>query len=710
MKLLLILTFIFLFSTANATTYYFSTSGNDANNGTSTSTPWKTLSKFNSIFASKSPGDNFLFKRGEVFYGNIIISRSGSSGASITIGSYGTGANPVITGLTTVSSWTNLGSNIWESSSAVSSLSATSMVVIKGINTPMGRYPNTGYLTYQSYSGRTSITSSSLSGTPNWKGAEVVIRKQRWIIDRNLITAQSGGTLTYTASSTYNGQSNYGFFIQNDSRTLDKQNEWYYNSSTKKLRVYSTTAPTSVQVATKDTLVYLKYRDYITFDNLSFQGSNKDAFVVLSSKNITIQNCSIDYSGKDAIWGGQNFGQPSSNFVLKNTTINNTNNNSILLANEFVGALISNNTIKNTGMIVGMGGSGDGTYEAVQTRANNVIIEYNKIDSVGYIGIGFYYNNTIVRNNVVNGFCFVKLDGAGIYTYIGAGNTSATGQKVLNNIVLNGMGDNAGTTATDNPISHGIYIDDWSANMEISGNTTANCPHSGLYIHNSHDLIVRNNTSFNNGLFQLLMVSSDAVNPIRRVTTKNNIFVAKTTSQRAASFISRIEDVGSFGAIDSNYYARPLNDNVTIYLILNSNTKWLDHTLAQWQVYSRLDAHSKKSPKSITSISELRFEYNSTSSNKTIKLDANYIDVKNVSYNGSITLGPYKSAILIRTGVISQLMIDTISSTEFAVARLSQWRCCRRIPAEDTLRSRQHRRDRWRRFPALRPPRESPAA
>jgi hypothetical protein len=38
----------------------------------------------------------------------------------MTFGAYGTGANPIITGFTTVSSWSNLGGNIWESTSAVS--------------------------------------------------------------------------------------------------------------------------------------------------------------------------------------------------------------------------------------------------------------------------------------------------------------------------------------------------------------------------------------------------------------------------------------------------------------------------------------------------------------------------------------------------------------------------------------------------------------
>src|SRR5450759_4345367 len=152
MKTLFLLPFIIFGLTANATNYYFSVTGNDANNGTSTSTPWQTLAKFNLVFSSRSPGDSLLFKRGDTFYGSLTISRSGSSGSPITIGAYGTGSKPVITGFTTVSAWTNLGSNIWESTSAVSTLSTCNIVLINGANTPMGRYPNTGFLPYQSHS------------------------------------------------------------------------------------------------------------------------------------------------------------------------------------------------------------------------------------------------------------------------------------------------------------------------------------------------------------------------------------------------------------------------------------------------------------------------------------------------------------------------------------------------------------------------------
>ena len=87
---------------ASATDYYVSSSGNDSANGLSSSTPWQSISKVNSSFSGFNPGDRILFKRGDVFYGTLRISRSGSSGNPITISAYGSGANPVISGFITI--------------------------------------------------------------------------------------------------------------------------------------------------------------------------------------------------------------------------------------------------------------------------------------------------------------------------------------------------------------------------------------------------------------------------------------------------------------------------------------------------------------------------------------------------------------------------------------------------------------------------------
>ena len=453
------------------------------------------------------------------------------------------------------------------------------MVVVNGMNTPMGRYPNAGYLTYQSFTS-TSITSSSLnSAETNWTGAIAVIRKNNWITDRDTITAHSGNTLTHTVHSMYNGINNYGFFIQNDSRTLDQQNEWYYNPSTKKLQMYSTSSPTNVQVSTIDILVNMKGTDNITFSNISFTGSNKAAFAINFSPHLNIFNCNIDFSGMNAIItrGGK-----CGSFKLVNSTINHTNNNAIDLGGASPNCLLSYDTIKNTGMIAGMGASADGAYVAVQTNSDNGIVENCFIDSTGYIGIGFYGNNTIIRNNLVSNFCMTKFDGGGIYTFIRIGGKPFIGQQLLNNTVINGIGNVAGTTQKI-PLVHGIYLDEGTANVEIAGNTVANNSYSGLYYHSSYANNVHNNTFYNNGYSQVLIADYNATNPDRNLILKSNLFVSKTSTQRTASFQSRVNDIASFGIatnIDSNIYARPVDDSKTIETIINNFETTTQRTLA----------------------------------------------------------------------------------------------------------------------------------
>jgi len=75
-------------------------------------------------------------------------------------------------------------------------------------------------------------------------------------------------------------------------------------------------------------------------------------------------------------------------------------------------------------------------------------------------------------------------------------------------------------------------------------------------------------------------------------------------------------------------------------------TVW--YTLSQFQsyFYSR-EKNSKKSPKTITSTADLRFEYNATTSNKTVNIGGTYMDVTGKSYSSSITLSPYTSIVLI---------------------------------------------------------------
>ena len=81
---------------ASAATYYVSTTGLDSNAGTSSSQPWKTIAKVNSV--PFSSGDFILFKRGETWSETLIPPSSGNAGSPITFGAYGTGDLPTIDG------------------------------------------------------------------------------------------------------------------------------------------------------------------------------------------------------------------------------------------------------------------------------------------------------------------------------------------------------------------------------------------------------------------------------------------------------------------------------------------------------------------------------------------------------------------------------------------------------------------------------------
>src|ERR1700757_2544321 len=70
-----------------STTYYVSCTGNDSNNGTSSSTPWATLSKASS--QPYQPGDQVVLQDGCVWIGTFRPTTSGTSGNPITLSNYG---------------------------------------------------------------------------------------------------------------------------------------------------------------------------------------------------------------------------------------------------------------------------------------------------------------------------------------------------------------------------------------------------------------------------------------------------------------------------------------------------------------------------------------------------------------------------------------------------------------------------------------------
>ena len=81
-----------------SSTYYVNSSdGSDSNDGLSTLSPWRSISRVNS--EGLLPGDSVLFKSGEIFKGRLtLLDESGMTGSPIVMGSFGEGVKPVIDG------------------------------------------------------------------------------------------------------------------------------------------------------------------------------------------------------------------------------------------------------------------------------------------------------------------------------------------------------------------------------------------------------------------------------------------------------------------------------------------------------------------------------------------------------------------------------------------------------------------------------------
>jgi len=87
------------FTTYNPTTFATDT-GSDS--------VYKTIADINA-FSALAAGDSVLFRKSQTWREQLTVSATGTEGNIITLGAYGTGSDPIISGADLISSWTEEG-------------------------------------------------------------------------------------------------------------------------------------------------------------------------------------------------------------------------------------------------------------------------------------------------------------------------------------------------------------------------------------------------------------------------------------------------------------------------------------------------------------------------------------------------------------------------------------------------------------------------
>jgi hypothetical protein len=660
----ILLSLIFSVFSAQATDYYFSTTGSDNNSGTSINSPYQTIGKVNAIFPNLAAGDRILFKRGETFYGSLITTKSGTSASPITLGAYGTGAKPVITGFTTVTGWTLIDAikGIYESNTFTVG-TGVNMITINGVEYAKGRYPNmnngnNGYLMYESHT-TNSITDNQSTIDTSWQHADVVIRTTHGSLEISNITGISGKTISFdnTDLGYQLSANNYGYFIQNDIKTLDQFGEWYYNAATNKLDVCFGNNNPSLYVVKSGSIdkVIQTRSSFLTVRDITVTGANSYAvwndWVGVSDLKFT--NCTFSYNGIDAILFAGKI-----NVTIDSCLFDHNNSNAISVGANNENVIVSNTTISNTGLLNGMLIKDDykrygfGIYSSSPVNKVGLTCINNIIKNTGYIGVYFAGDNNLIKYNYVDSVCLLLDDGSGIYTY----NYAPTGtpgvnvnNQVLYNIVDHSLGEPEGTEG--NNMAHAYYCDDYTNNIRFIGNTGVNSGYSGIYFHNTNNYIVQNNIFYNNAV-QMYWQDDKSVSYTFNGDLQQNQLFANAASQYIFYMGSVNNNFSTYGLTDNNYYCSPFKENQI------AHTNWFSHSdtyydLTSWQNTYHKDLNTKKTPVTITDAANVFFQYNATNSPVTVSLNGKYIGLDHTVYNtGSVIIQPFSSVLLIKISSI----------------------------------------------------------
>lgn len=632
----LIMRFLFiilLFSlNASATNYYVSNTGSDAANGLTPGTAWQTIAKVNSI--NFSAGDSILFKRGDSWREALRPHNSGTAGNNIIYSAYGTGARPIFTGFQTVSLNDSSG---FYNALVPQSVTSLNTVKIGGVLRAKGRYPNSTFLLANTGANtQSSIVATGLGG--NHVGAELVTKGHNWILDVNRISFQSGDTLNVTVPFSYGDYPFYKYFIQNELSVLDLANEWYFDSTNKKLYVYNPSGV--VEISTIDTLIAFKNTSYLTFDNLTLMGANNVGISLdtsatgLSSNYIKIQNCTLKETGgwnpKPLTSGGMGGaavrGEKSVGIEFKKDSLLNNLSDAIFLIHRSDYAIVDSTYINNTGIYMGMGSSSNGSYTAIYIDGVAPTITNNKIDSTGYTAVYWEGINGRINHNNINYYCFRKDDGGGIYTYGG----TAAGSIVKSNIIRNGIGLDW--------VAAGVYLDNSTQYVVVDSNTIETAKIGGILFTTPSSNKIRWNTVVNGtgaGFYHSIGGGGSD-------TMYRNIFYSTDSTQ----YVYDNYYPGLIGMkLDSNYWLRPLKENGKFHIEASNNGQPKSFNLAEFRAETGYELNGMETPSGITAAPGI-LHFNATLEPVTKTFAGRYIDAKGASYTNSIVLQPFSSSLL----------------------------------------------------------------
>jgi len=495
--------------------------GNDQNDGLSNQTPWKTIAKVNA--QDFVPGDTILFKRGDVWFERLNIYNAGVADKPITFGAYDNvkesrsankevkkSADPVISAADIInpSLWvkeqTPASANSNNEAGAIYSatigtLSNPNQLYVDNQFYDIARYPNQGLLsaTGNSTDQRTVIDTNLTLPVPSVDliGSTIITKSLPWTFDPAVVSNYNEDTKTITTSNDirYVMTAGYGYYFRDKLWMLDAPNEWYYDKVAGKIYIWMPNGD-----APSNHIIAVTARDYGIVGNHSNYVNIKDIKVVHAGMaNVIISNSTGNVLNNVTTLGGSwGFKLGCTSCKLQNSRAEGafgygveSNGNNVTLAQNFV---------NNTGNV---GYTPDLTPFAVVVNGEKSIVEKNTVLNSAYSAIVFNGSNHTIKNNRIDNLCLKLGDCSGIYSWALDPYNTQIGNTIDSNIISNAM---QVTEGVPHPYDqgNGIYMDDRINHTTISNNTVYNTA-IGIFIHNGHNHLIKDNNVYQSRVFGL---------------------------------------------------------------------------------------------------------------------------------------------------------------------------------------------------------------
>jgi hypothetical protein len=705
-----------------ALTYYVSSSmGNDNNDGLSEAAPIASINKVNNL--DLQPGDHVLLKCGDTWQAEqLVLSKSGTNAAPIVFSSYPSNCadKPAISGSRPIDGWVLDSGNVYRADLPAGDFPlGINQLFRNGQRLTLGRWPNLdapdgGYSFVDAHSaGGNQITDNELPAA-NWNGSVIHIKNIRWSMLDRQVTNSNAHTLVLNQGlscmiSGWTDCTGWGYFINNHRATLDQDGEWFYDNSARRVYLYSTSGlPSGIEgsVVLEDggssvqggvMLSNGGTTAYIVLDNLLIKnwfnhgigtpgGMNNDIYHDITVQNVTIKD--VDAAGVNlSSWlerpsNGRKGLRGGNYLIFTNDTIDGAN--AFGITGFFAQSTFENNTIKNIALIKNLGKSGMGCgltsnectengdglririYDVLDSGFGNTL-RYNQFEKIGYNGVDVFGPETTIEKNFITQACYSKADCGGVRTF-GSDNLSTTDVHdihLIDNIIFDIPGNVDGCHPSRAAFGMGLYIDNYSRDVETRGNTVISTTVTGILYQRSTGQILAN-TVYNasSGTEYSAQISLGG-SETRVVMSDNTLFGLTPNAWTLYAYA-----LNNILSSDNNYFFHPFVDKHIAY-----GPSWTRQTFGQWQSLSGQDAHSKTNWYTQSTGEETRSKifYNAAQSPSAIDLgDRQYLDLDQAPVIGSLTLQPFSSEILVDNGP-APLMLKSMQPDFLAVTKAADF-------------------------------------